>query len=329
MNGSAARHRRAVTLVLDNLVWLILAVILALFSILIPGYFQLSIFTNIAYHATFVGILAVGMSFCIIAGHMDLSVESTMAFSALLVAWLAGDSQQASGWQIGGALALAVALALGAVIATVNGLLVVGARINAFIATLGMYIGVRGLGLALTEGRSIFNLPPMFGFVATTSIGGIPVLVMILVAVYGLFHFVLGRTLFGRRVYLIGGNVTAAYRAGIAVDRTLYLVFILAGVLAGFAGWLMAARTNGATPNIGTGYLFDVFAAVVIGGVSLQGGVGRLSGVFAGVLLLGSISTAINILGIGPYYLQVIRGGLVLLAVLLDSLRRIVRPNYV
>ncbi len=321
-----AGGRRLVKLLLDHLVWFILAVILALFSIFIPGYFQVSIFTNIAYHATFVGVLAVGMSLCIIAGHMDLSIESVMAFTALLVAALAGTSTQAWGYEISGSAALLLALALGGMVGAINGTLIVRLKINAFIATLAMYIGIRGLGLAMTEGRAIYNLPPLFGYVATTNFFGVPTLVIILIAVYLLFHLILSRTRFGRWIYLIGGNPTAAYRAGIPVDRTLYLVFILSGVLAGLAGWLMAARTNGATPNIGTGMLFDVFAAVVIGGVSLRGGIGRLSGVFAGVLLLSAISTAINIIGIGPYYLQVIRGGLVLLAVLLDALTRHLRP---
>lgn len=328
MIARAFEPRRLLKFVLDHLVWFILAVILTLFSLFIPGYFQLSIFTNIAYHATFVGVLAVGLSLCIIAGHMDLSIESVMAFSALIIAWLAGTSTQASGYAISGEAALMVAVLLGATVGMINGALVVRLQINSFIATLAMYIGIRGLALALTEGRAIYNLPPIFGFIATSSLLGVPVLVMILVLTYLVFHFVLSRTRFGRYLYLIGGNVTAAHRSGIPVDRTLYLVFILSGVLSGLAGWLMAARTNGATPNIGTGMLFDVFAAVVIGGVSLRGGIGRLSGVFAGVLLLSAISTAINIIGIGPYFLQVIRGGLVLLAVLLDSLRRVLRPYY-
>jgi ribose transport system permease protein len=149
--------------------------------------------------------------------------------------------------------------------------------------------------------------------------------VLILIAVYIFFHFVLTRTRFGRHVYLVGGNPTAPFRAGIKVNRLVYQVFILSGVLAAFAGWLLAARTNGATPNLGLGMLFEVFAAVVIGGVSLAGGVGWLSGVFAGALLLSSISTAINIIGLEPQYMQVIRGGLMLVAVLLDSLKRALR----
>jgi ribose transport system permease protein len=162
-------------------------------------------------------------------------------------------------------------------------------------------------------------------FIASKSIEGVPLLVILLIAVYVFFHFVLTRTRFGRHVYLVGGNALAPFRAGIKVKRLYYQVFVLSAVLAALAGWLLAARTNGATPNLGRGMLFEVFAAVVIGGVSLSGGVGWLSGVFAGALLLSSISTAINIIGLEPQYLEVIRGALMLVAVLLDSLKRALR----
>lgn len=151
---------------------------------------------------------------------------------------------------------------------------------------------------------------------------------MLLFAVYFAFSFVLRRTPFGRYIYMIGGNVTAPFRAGIPVGRIVIWVFVLSGVLAAFSGWLLAARTNGATANLGAGMLFEAFAAAVIGGVSLRGGVGRISGVFAGVLLLSSIDTAINVIGIPPHYMQVIRGMLVLAAVLLDSLKTVLRRRY-
>ena len=201
-------------------------------------------------------------------------------------------------------------------------------RINAFIVTLATFIAIRGLGLVLTGGRSMYGLPDSFRAVATTDVLGLPLLVLILVAAYVLFSILLTRTRFGRYVYLVGGNVIAPFRAGIDVNRVLYTVFILSGVLAAIAGWLLAARTNGATANLGLGMLFEAFAAVVIGGVSLRGGIGRLSGVFAGVLLLSTIDTAINVMGIEPYYMQVIRGGLMLLAVLLDSAKNAIRQRY-
>ena len=150
----------------------------------------------------------------------------------------------------------------------------------------------------------------------------------VLIAIYVLFHFILTRTVFGRHIYLIGGNPTAPFRAGIDVKKVVIRVFVLSGALAALAGWLLSIRANGATPNLGFGMLFEAFAAVVIGGVSLKGGIGRLSGVFAGVLLLSAIDTAINVMGQPPQFMQVIRGLLVLLAVLLDSLKLTIRRRF-
>ena len=317
---------------LDHLVWLILAVLLIALSLTIDRFFQTGIFINILQHATFVGVIAIGLSFCIIAGHMDLSVESVMAFAAMLAAWLAASRGSASGLELAPWLTLLIAIGFGALAGGFNAVLVVRFRINAFIVTLATYIAIRGLGLVLTGGRSMYGLPDSFRSVATTEISilglGLPLLVVILVLAYLLFSVLLTRTKFGRYVYLVGGNAIAPFRAGIDVNRVLYAVFILSGVLAAIAGWLLAARTNGATPNLGLGMLFEAFAAVVIGGVSLRGGVGQLSGVFAGVLLLSTIDTAINVMGIEPYYTQVIRGGLMLLAVLLDSAKIAIRQRY-
>jgi ribose transport system permease protein len=321
-------RRRLLNLLLDHLVWLILVVILVLFSLTIDRFFQVGIFLNILQHATFVGLIAIGLSFCIIAGHMDLSVESVMAFAAMLAAYVAASRGSASGLEVGTWMALVLVTAFGALAGLFNAFLIVRVGINAFIVTLAMYIAVRGLGLVLTGGRSMYGLPDDFRAVATTTVLGVPLLVLILIAAYALFQFVLGRTRFGRHVYLVGGNPAAPFRAGIPVERVLFTVFILSGVLAAIAGWLLAARTNGATPNLGLGMLFEAFAAVVIGGVSLSGGVGALSGVFAGVLLLSAIDTAINVMGLDPYYMQVIRGGLMLLAVLLDSLKTTIRRRY-
>jgi ribose transport system permease protein len=319
---------RLLNALLDHLVWLILAIILLIFSLTIESFFQIGIFLNILQHATFVGLIAIGLSFCIIAGHMDLSVESVMAFAAMLAAWLAATRGSASGLELDPWLTLLLAMLFGAAAGAFNGVLVIRFQINAFIVTLATYIAIRGFGLVLTGGRSMYGLPDGFRAVATTDLAGLPLLVVILTAAYVVFNVILTRTRFGRYVYLIGGNVSAPFRAGIRVERVLYMVFILSGVLAAIAGWLLAARTNGATPNLGLGMLFEAFAAVVIGGVSLRGGIGRLSGVFAGVLLLSAIDTAINVMGLEPYYMQVIRGGLMLLAVLLDSAKTAIRRGF-
>lgn len=313
-NRQAALH-----VLLDHLVWFILLLVLVVFSLAIESFFQVGIFINIARQATFVGIISVGLALAIIAGHMDLSVESVMAFSAMLAAYLVGTHGAGLGLDVPAGATLLLALGFGALVGLANGWLVVRLKINAFIVTLAAYIGVRGLGLVLTGGRSVFGLPQGFRSIATADLFGIPVLALLLLATYLVFHFVLTHLRFGRYLYMVGDNVTAPFRAGIRVHRLLIGVFVLSGMLAAFAGWLLAARTNGATANLGTGMLFEAFAAVVIGGVSLTGGVGRLSGVFAGVLLLSAIDTAINVMGLPPHYMQVIRGGLVLLAVVLDA----------
>ena len=324
-----APDRRALIILLDHLVWLILAIILIVFSLTIERFFQIGIFLNILQHATFVGLIAIGLSFCIIAGpHGPVGrIGDGVRRHAGGVAGREprlGLRARARPLADAGASRSASAPLAGAF----NGVLVIRFQINAFIVTLATYIAIRGLGLVLTGGRSMYGLPDDFRAVATTDVLGLPLLVLILVLAYVVFNVMLTRTRFGRYVYLVGGNVIAPFRAGIDVKRVLYTVFILSGVLAAIAGWLLAARTNGATANLGLGMLFEAFAAVVIGGVSLRGGIGRLSGVFAGVLLLTTIDTAINVMGLEPYYMQVIRGGLMLLAVLLDSAKTAIRRRY-
>jgi ribose transport system permease protein len=313
---------------LDNLVWFILLVVLAACSLFIDKFFQIPIFVNIMRQATFVGIIAIGLSMTIIAGRMDLSIESVLGIGAMAAAYVVGTNGAGLGLPVSTWATLVMVLAIGAAIGLFNSLLIVKLGINAFIVTLGTYISVRGLMLVISGGQSVFGLPKEFRAVAILEPLGIPLLVIILVTTYVVFSFILTRTRFGRYLYMIGGNEQAPFRAGIPIHRILIITFVLSGMLAAFAGWLLAARTNGATANLGIGMLFEAFAAVVIGGVSLTGGVGRLSGVFAGVLLLSTIDTAINVMGMPPHYMQVIRGGLVLTAVVLDSAKTVIRKRY-
>jgi len=199
-------------------------------------------------------------------------------------------------------------------------------RINSFIVTLAGYLMFRAIGLVVTNGHGITRLRAEVVSVARFELFGLPMMVWVLIFAYIFFWLFLTQTRFGQHVYLIGDNREAVFNAGIRVDRVLIGVFILSGMLSGLAGWLLAARTNGAAPNIGMGMLFEAMAAVVIGGVSLQGGVGNLAGVFAGAILLSTISTAISLLGMPPFYMNVIRGGFILVAVLLDAAVQRIRP---
>lgn len=326
-------HRRAIELALDHLVWFILVAVLAVFSLTIDNFFQVGIFLNILEQSAFVGVLAVGLSLVIIAGHMDLSIESTMALSAMATALFFGTNGAGLGWVLEPTwLVLPVtlfgSLLLGASVGAGNALLVVRFRINAFIATLAAFIALRGAVVAISGGRSVYGLPGELRAVAIGDLLGLPLLGWVMIAVFVAFQFTLRKTPFGRYLYLVGGNPMAPFRAGIRVDRIVVWSFVLCGMLAAFTGWLLAARTAGATANLGIGMLFETFAAVVIGGVSLKGGIGSLSGVLAGVLLLSSIRTAINVMGMPPHYTQMIHGGLVLAAVLLDAFKTSIRKRY-
>ena len=327
------RQRAIAEFVLDHLVWFMLAVVLIAFSIFVPNFFQIGIFANIVEQSTFVGVMAIGLAIVIIAGHMDLSVESTAALTAMVTGILFCARGIGLGitftpeWLVL-PISLALALAVGGVIGLLNGLLTVRLKMSAFIVTLAAYIWVRGLVVAISGGRSAQDLAPSLRVIGIETILHVPLIAWIAILCFVVFSFIMGRTPFGRHVTMIGGNAVAAFRAGIKVDRLMIISFVMAGAIAGLAGWLLAIRTSGATANLGTGMLFNAFAAVVIGGVSLKGGVGKLPGVYAGVLLLSSIHTAINLMGLPAHYTQVILGLLVLAAVLLDTLKLQIRQRF-
>ena len=324
--------RRTLEFVLDNLVWFMLLFVLAAFSLFIPNYFQLGIFANIIEASSVLGVMSIGLALVIIAGHMDLSVESVAALSAMAVGILFCSAGIGLGLKLEPEwlmvpVSLLLGLVVGGLVGAINGYLIVRVKMNAFIVTLASYIWVRGLVLAVSGGRSAQDLAPAIRWFGVQRLLGLPLTAWIAILCFVAFSFVMARTPFGRHLLMIGGNENATFRAGIKVQRILLTAFVLAGAVAGLSGWLLAIRTSGATANLGTGLLFNAFAAVVIGGVSLKGGVGALPGVYAGVLLLSSINTAINLMGLPANFTQVIHGLLVLAAVLLDTLKHQIRQK--
>lgn len=324
------RTRRGIEFVLDNLVWFMLLFVLIVFSALIPNYFQLGIFANIIEASSVLGVLSIGLAIVIIAGHMDLSVESVAALAAMAVGIVFCSAGIGIGLQLEPAwlavpVSLLIATAVGGVIGVFNGFLVVKMKMPAFIITLAAYIWVRGLVVAVSGGRSAQDLAPAIRWFGIQRFLGLPLTAWIAISCFVVFSFLMAKTPFGRHLKMIGGNETATYRAGIRVSRNLIIAFCLAGAIAGLAGWLLTVRTSGATANLGVGLLFNAFAAVVIGGVSLKGGIGSLPGVYAGVLLLSSINTAINLMGLPANFTQVIHGLLVLAAVMLDTFKQTIR----
>ncbi len=310
--------------ILDNLIWLILAIALVGFSF-IPGYFTVPILTNVLFYSTFLAVLVIGETLCLLTGHFDLSVESVLAFTAMFAAVLMGTSSPTPGWGLSPLVALPLMLLMGAGIGLINGLAVTKLKINPFIVTLATMIIFRGLTIIFTRSQAVVGLPESYTAVATSWLGPIPMLVVVTAGLYVVFHLLITRTLFGRKLFAVGGNRSVSFAFGLSPDRVVTLAFVLSGTLAAVAGWFLSARLDAATPAMAQNMTFDVMAAAVIGGVSLNGGKGSLIGALGGVLLLGAITTALTVAMVSPYWFNVVRGLVIFAAVGLDTLKQRLR----
>lgn len=263
------------------------------------------------------GILAIGMTFVVLTAGIDLSVGAILAFAGMVSAWLvAGDSTY------GLTMSLLVGLGVGALLGAVNGLLVARLSVPPFVASLGMLSAARGLTYIYNDGMPVSDLPDDFLAIGAGHVWQVPVPILIFVAVIAISWFVLRYTIYGRYIYAVGGNSKSAKTSGISTRKVLFAVYVVSGFLAALAGILLAARTTAALPQAGVSYELDAIAAVVIGGTSLSGGTGSLGGTVVGALLIGVINNGLNLLGVSSYYQQVIKGVIIVGAVLLDVSRK-------
>ncbi|WP_308196438.1 MULTISPECIES: ABC transporter permease [Cryobacterium] len=274
---------------------------------------------NIGIQVSTVAVLAFGMTFVIVAGGIDLSVGAVAALAAMVSSWLfvaAG----LPGW-----LTLLGGLATGLLAGMVNGLANAYGKLPSFIATLAMLSVARGLTLVISDGRPIKTAPEVSFLGGNLGPVPMPIVVLLLSAVVA--SFVLNRTVIGRSMYAVGGNAEAARLSGLPVKRILVTVFALAGLFAALAGLLLAGRLDSAQPQAAAGYELDAIAAVVIGGASLSGGLGKISGTFVGALVLVVIRNGLNLLNVTSFWQQVVIGLVIALAVGVDVLRRKTRNS--
>jgi ribose transport system permease protein len=272
---------------------------------------------NVIDQITVLGILAIGMTAVIVIGGIDLSVGSVLAFSMMMMGWL----YQSSGVPLG--LAIVAGLLVGTACGVVNGLLITKAKLPPFIATLTMMSVGRGLANIVTEGRQIVGYPDWFTNLSTVRhFGFLSVTVAIFIVLALVSWAVLRYTTLGRSLYAIGGSAEVARLAGIPVQKLTISVYALAGFLAGLASVALACRLNSSQPSAGTGYELDTIAAVVIGGASLNGGVGGIRGTVIGVLIIGVLRNGLNLSGVSPFVQQIVIGVVIALAVAADTLRR-------
>jgi ribose transport system permease protein len=285
----------------------------AVVAVLNPSFIEPLNLLNLLRQISINALIAFGMTFVILTGGIDLSVGSILALSSALMAGMI-----VSG--LDPILSICITALLGALMGAVNGLLITKGKVAPFIATLATMTIYRGLTLVYTNGNPITGLGDHYSFqlFGRGYFFGIPVPAVTMLITFIILWFILHKTSFGRKTYAIGGNETAAFVSGIKVDRVKCLIYSLAGMMAAISGAILTSRLNSAQPTAGTAYEMDAIAAVVLGGTSLAGGKGRIFGTLVGALIIGTLNNGLNLLGVSSFYQQVVKGIVILIAVLID-----------
>ena len=311
--GLAARLRRASELLAPVLFLLVVGAFLSIAS---ENFLTVRNILTILLQISVVGIIAVGQTMVMITAGIDLSVGGVVGLSGVVASLFVSSL----GLPIG--LSMTLGVCAGLAVGVLNGVLITGARMPPFIATLATMSVTRGLALVLTGGVAVYSLPESFAWLGNGAVAGIPVPVIVLGIVAIVVAVVLQKTALGRYTYAIGSNVETARMSGVNVDRQLIKVYSLCGGLAGLAGVILASRIVTGQPTAGEGYELDAIAACVIGGTSLFGGVGTIAGAVIGAALMGLIRNGCNLLNVSAFWQLIVIGVIILIAVGWDQYRR-------
>ena len=290
-----------------------LLILVVVITVLNSSFIAPSNIFNLLRQVSINGLIAFGMTFVILTGGIDLSVGSILALSSALTALMITSG-------IDPMIALLLGCIIGLLLGAINGALITFGKMAPFIATLATMTIFRGLTLVVTDGNPITNLGDnlLFQMFGKGYMFGIPVPAITMLVVFAMLYFILHKTVFGKNTYAIGGNEKAAFISGIKVNKVKIMIYSISGLMAALAGAILTSRLNSAQPTAGTAYELDAIAAVVLGGTSLTGGKGRIFGTLIGVLIIGVLNNGLNLLGVSSFYQQVIKGVVILIAVLLD-----------
>jgi ribose/xylose/arabinose/galactoside ABC-type transport system permease subunit len=299
-----------------HLIWVLLAV-LVLAGITVPGFLSVRNIVNVMWAASPLGLMVLGLFFVVLTGGLDLSLESTFAVAPTLA--IVFFFQWYPSLDVPG-IAVLAAILLGALAGLINGLFSVGLRVNAFLVTLGTLLVYRGIVIYLIP-EGVYYLPDSFTYLGSARIGFLPVAVIVWVAVYALAFVVINYHRFGKDIFAVGNNEEAAFIAGVNVSRTKVLCFVVAGTLAALGGVLEVGRLQSAVADLGQGDILMAFAGAILGGTALTGGVGRVGGIFAAVLVIAIIENLMNLFGVPPSIRQIVFGIILLAAIYLASLQ--------
>jgi ribose transport system permease protein len=286
------------------------------FSTMSPAFLSVSNLVNVMRQVSMLGIVAVGMTTTLLLGGIDLSVGSQITMVNIVCAWLMAKSN------LSPVPACAIGLAMSTLVGLFNGIVVAKVKMPPLIVTMATMNILEGLAFIISGGLPIFGFPRSFTVLGQGYIGPIPVPVIIMIVIFAIGSFMLNRTYFGRYFYAVGGNEEAALLSGVNVDKVKLLAYTLSGLGAGIAGIVMLSRTNSGQPLAGKGFEFQVLTAVVLGGVSVNGGSGRISNVVAGVLIIGILNNGLILMNVDTYAQMVAMGVVLLLAVGFDCLQK-------
>lgn len=329
--GDARKRLDVSKLLIEGRAFLALALIIVVFSLLSPNFLTVDNLLIMASHVAIFALLSLGMLLVVLTGGIDLSVGSTLGFSAVIAGFLLrGVPIDVFGVILYPSVPVAVLLAvvLGGVIGAINGVLVARFNVAPFVATLGMLYVVRGVALLMTNGRTINDLSGTeglgntgFEWLGFNRILGIPAGVIIMVVVALIIAVVLGRTTFGRWLYATGGNPRAAELSGVPVRKVTVWVYVVSGLCSAIAGVILASTLTSASPTAGNTYELTAIAGVVIGGAALSGGRGNVRGTLLGAFVIGFLSDGLVLVGVSAYWQTVFVGAVIVVAVMLNSLQ--------
>ena len=294
-----------------------LIILMAVITIINSNFLTANNLLNLLLQVTSNALIAFGMTFVILTGGIDLSVGSILALSSALTAGLLGSGMPVT-------LAILISLIMGCILGMMNGLLISYGKLAPFIVTLATMTIFRGATLVYTNGNPItkgLSDTFLFQFLGQGYIVGIPFPVIIMFIVFIVLYVLIHKTAFGKSVYAIGGNEKAAYISGVKLNKVKIIIYSISGIMASISGLIITSRLSSAQPTAGASYEMDAIAAVVLGGTSLSGGKGRILGTLIGALIIGVLNNGLNIIGVSAFWQQVVKGVVILIAVLIDRFK--------
>lgn len=303
---------KAKEFVKKNTLFIVFLVICAIFSVATDSFLTVSNITDVVRTNTINGLLAVGLTYVILSGGIDLSVEATVCLAGLVAGYLSPMP----------VVAVLAGVMVGVAIGLFNGLMLEKSGVQPFIFTLAMSRLLRGVVLAITKGKNYYTIDSSFTAIVRSSVFGIPSLIIMFVVIVVITYFALNRARYGRYIYAVGSNEEAARLSGIRTHRIKVSAYVIAGMLSGLAGVLLTARLSGAETNAGDGWSLDAVSAVIIGGTSLRGGRGGILNTLLGIFIIAVLNNGMTLMGVPTNYNQLIKGLLMLVAVLLDMSNR-------